>query len=817
MTVQPFRTLPLALSVLLLAGRAIAQDNMVIYGDVLENGWHDDSWDITEGTSSTIVHSGTAAVSATMQGDGTYYLGHYSFNPQLYQSLTFWLNGGAAGGQNLILYATVNGNAGAGYTIPPLKSGTWQQISVPLSTLGVAGNPAFDGLIIKNNSSSSAPVFYIDDISLTGVTPPATVQIAVNASNVLRTVDSRLYGANIAIWDSALSSAATGTLLAAMNTQIVRFPGGAAADNYDWQTDMDDVNPGGYQWASNAATFAQVAAAENAQAFVTVNYGSGTPQQAAAWVAYYNAATTGTAILGTDAKGRNWQTAGYWASIRAAAPLAHDDGYNFLRISHPAPFGFTYWELGNECYGTWETDLHGVSGSGLAGAQWDAVTYANAFATFSQQMLAVDPTIHIGAVSVPGEDSYPGTHTVTNPVTNATHKGWTPVLLWTLHSLGIAPSFLIDHRYPQDPSSDGNPSDGDECDATLLESSTDGATDATNLRGQITDYLGATAGAGVELTITELNSVTYNPGKQSVSLVNGLFLADSIGLLTQTEVNACVWWDFRNGTMTGDNNGPWLYGWRQFGDYGLVASGDQAGTPLNTPYASYYAAALLTHWARGGDQAVATTSSYAALSAYGARLASGNLALLVINKSPSTNFTAQINSSGFSPGSATGAFWQYGETNDSSSSGLTRGTFGNASSSFSYPFPPYSMTVLQLPAPAPVITALLGTQQVAAGQPATLSISATGDGPFSYQWYKNGAAIAGASNSSYTIPDTSSINSGSYTVTVTDANGTTTTSAPYTLTVTNGIPAMNPWALAALPMLLLSVALSFLRGKQCRV
>ena len=597
-----------------------------------------------------------------------------------------------------------------------------------------------------------------------------------------------------------------------MNTQIVRFPGGSASDNYDWQTDMDDVS-GGYQWASNAATFAQVAAAQNAQAFVTVNYGSGTPQQAAAWVAYYNAATASTASLGTDSKGRNWQTAGYWASIRAAAPLATDDGYNFLRISRPAPFGFTYWELGNECYGNWETDLYGVSGSGLTGSKWDAVTYANAFAAFSQQMLAVDPAIHIGAVSIPGEDSYPGTHTVTNPVTGVTHKGWTPVLLSTLHSLGVTPSFLIDHRYPQDPSSDGNPADGDECDATLLQSSTDGATDAINLRTQITDYLGATAGAGVELTFTELNSVAYNPGKQSVSLVNGLFLADSIGLLTQTEVNACVWWDFRNGTLTGDNNSLWLYGWRQFGDYGLVAAGDQANTPLNTPYPSFYAAALLTHWARGGDQAIATTSSYAALSAYGAHLASGNLALLVINKSPTENLTAQITTTGFSPGSSNGTLWQYGETNDSNSTGLTAGAFSNASNSFSYTFPPYSMTVLQLPAPAPVITTLLGTQNVATGQAVTFSISATGSGPLTYQWTKSGTAIAGATGSSYTIPAASSNNAGNYAVTVTDANGSTTISATYTLTVGTAVPAMASWALIALPLLLLLVALPFLPRK----
>lgn len=264
----------------------------------------------------------------------------------------------------------------------------------------------------------------------------------------------------------------------------------------------------------------------------------------------------------------------------------------------------------------------------------------------------------------------------------------------------MTPNFLIEHRYPQSPSSDGNPADGDECDATLLQSSVGDASDSTDLRTQITDYLGATTGTGVELTFTELNSTAFEPGKQGVSLVNALFLADNIGLLTRTEVNACVWWNFRNGTFTDNNNSAWLYGWRQYGDYGFVASGDRAGVPLNSPYPPYYATRLLTHWARGGDKALATTSSYAGLSAYGARLASGNLAILVVNKSPTASLTAKISITGFVPGSATGSLWQYGKSNDLTSAGLTTGTFG-ASTSFSHTFPPYSMTVLQLAAPTP--------------------------------------------------------------------------------------------------------------------
>ncbi len=61
-------------------------------------------------------------------------------------------------------------------------------------------------------------------------------------------------------------------------------------------------------------------------------------------------------------------------------------------------------------------------------------------------MKAVNPNINIGAVAIPGEDSYPAQETVINPVTGLSHSGWTPVMLATFKSLGIYPDFLIFHQ-----------------------------------------------------------------------------------------------------------------------------------------------------------------------------------------------------------------------------------------------------------------------------------------------------------------------------------------------------------------------------------
>ena len=87
-------------------------------------------------------------------------------------------------------------------------------------------------------------------------------------------------------------------------------------------------------------------------------------------------------------------------------------------------------------------------------------------------------------------------------------------------------------------------------------------------------------------------------------------------------------------------------------------------------------------------------------------------------------------------------------------------------------------TLAVAPAPvAPTITTQPTSQTVAAGASVTFSVVATGTPSPTYQWKKNGANIAGATGSSYTIPAVISTDAGSYTVVVTNSQGTLTSSA----------------------------------------
>jgi len=632
---SPLLILTALLCCLALPASARAQTDQSVYTDALVNGWQNWSWATVNLANTTPVQSGTDSISVSAGPYQALYLHQTPFDSSLYADLVFWINGGPTGGQLLQVQATLNGTAQTVVSLPALAANTWQQISIPLSSLGVQNQPDMDGFWIQDRSGTTQPTFFVDTISITAQPAPSVVNVTVNAADAVRVVDARHFGINTAVWDSLLDTSVTTNLLTEMGAGALRFPGGSLSDDYHWATNTTDSNT--WQWATSFDQFAQVATAIGAQVFVTADYGSGTPAEAAAWVQESNV------------------------------------------TNH---YGFKYWEIGNEVYGSWETDTNTVP--------HDPFTYAQRFQQYYTQMKAMDSTIKIGAVAVPGEDSYANNtnHPVVNPVTGVTHNGWTPVMLATLRSLGVTPDFLIYHRYPESP--------GGESDQELLLSNGTWSTDAADLRNQLNDYLGGAA-ANVELDNTENNSVSSNPGKQTTSLVNGLFLADSICAAMNTEFNSVTWWDLRNGQETTNNNSSSLYGWRQYGDYGVVDSADPVG-PADT-YPTFYVESLLQHFARGGDQLVSSASDYPFLSVCAAHRTSGGLTLLVVNNSASDAFNTNISISGASPGS-TGTLYSYGIPQDNAaetgvgSTDIATSSLTGLSTNFSYTFPAYSANVI---------------------------------------------------------------------------------------------------------------------------
>jgi hypothetical protein len=92
---------------------------------------------------------------------------------------------------------------------------------------------------------------------------------------------------------------------------------------------------------------------------------------------------------------------------------------------------------------------------------------------------------------------------------------------------------------------------------------------------------------------------------------------------------------------------------------------------------------------------------------------------------------------------------------------------------------------------APAITAQPQSQTVNTGATVNLSVTASGTPAPTYQWFRNGAAISGATGATLTLTNVQTSDAGTYTVTVTNTAGSVT-SNPATLTVNAATPAPIP-------------------------
>ena len=144
---------------------------------------------------------------------------------------------------------------------------------------------------------------------------------------------------------------------------LLRFPGGNFASGYHWR---DGVGPAEQRvtrrnpaWAgaeyNHVGTDEMMAlcGAIGCEPMICVNAGSGTADEAAAWVDYCNGAAD---------------------TPNGAARAAN---------GHPAPYGVRLWEIGNELYGKWQI------------GHCTASEYARRYARFTRAMRAADPGIEI--------------------------------------------------------------------------------------------------------------------------------------------------------------------------------------------------------------------------------------------------------------------------------------------------------------------------------------------------------------------------------------------------------------------------------------
>jgi hypothetical protein len=445
--------------------------------------------------------------------------------------------------------------------------------------------------------------------------------ITVDAGQAGQSVPSTAVGINTAVWDHDLLDKAVPPRLRQIRTSVIRYPGGSTSDQYHWQD--NSITPGSGGAATVSDTF------DHFMQRVVI------PVHAQAMI---------TVNYGSNADGT-----GGGDPNEAAAWVNYANN-----VKH---YGIKYWEIGNEIYGNgyygahWETDLH---------TDHSPTAYATNALQFIDAMKAKDRSIKVGLVlTAPG-----------NWPDGQGPQQWNQTVL---SIAGKQADFAIVHWYPQNP--------GQESDSGLLNSPSTIPGMVARLKADIAQY----AGHPMDIVVTETNSVSSNPGKQTTSSVNGLFLIeDYLGWLREGVQNV-DWWDLHDSAQK-NNNSKKLAGKTRYGDYGVLSAGELTEPRVNTPLPAYIALALLARAVVPNSTFVSSTSSAANVRVYALRQPQG-LRVVLVNVSRSASASAHLSVSGMS-------------TSKASASGFSLKSphlhSVKVSKKLTLTLPPYSATVVHL-------------------------------------------------------------------------------------------------------------------------
>lgn len=173
------------------AGSSFATD-LVIYDDASENGFDQNcSFNaIVDFAETAVVHSGSDAISLQPASFGAVsWCAPGALSTTDYRGITFWVNGGASGGQDLQLVFGLTGNIVASASLAtllgaPIPANTWVAVLASFDAGAFQFAGTFDQISIQDNSGdvppTTQPIVYVDDVSLSGRTVTGPDEIFQN-------------------------------------------------------------------------------------------------------------------------------------------------------------------------------------------------------------------------------------------------------------------------------------------------------------------------------------------------------------------------------------------------------------------------------------------------------------------------------------------------------------------------------------------------------------------------------------------------------------------------------------------------------------
>ena len=493
---------------------------------------------------------------------------------------------------------------------------------------------------------------------LTAATTAAAMPASASEGSAPSVLSAAPLGLNTAPWDSiyaANTSAGGGVdviqpLLKAAGIDSLRYGGGSYADAYDWQTNTnienclpDDATASFTSSCSSSdaldfSQFSQQARAIGAQSFVTVNYGSGTPAEAAAWVSQATS-TPGQGVALWEVGNENY---GCWeVNNELAGPPANFQGY---LPNVPAT-----------CPQTTEGDA--------AGTQTLATSYAANAGPFLRAMKKANPVAQIG-VPWAFDSAVPGAAVPDNTEWNNT----------VLKADGKYASFVDAHYYPFFFA--GSTGGANPTDQQVLQSLQQIPALYSGIRTELNTY-----DPKASVVVGETN-VSNNETTTVCTPAGALFAAGDVLSWLAAGAKSVDWWDMNNfGNTTASCTSP---------DYGFFTS---SSPPVaESPYYGYLLASLLAkpHAVLGP----LGTSDTADVLAYQSLLPGGKRAVAFIN----TNTSSAEKVTFHAPLLGTLRTWSYSAGNqNSANSNIVTGTAPVASFAHGITLPAESMTILETP------------------------------------------------------------------------------------------------------------------------
>ena len=355
-----------------------ADSELYLYEDALKNYWEDMSpnanWTphnvvndpeeqaliADDLASQEQVFSGQTAIAVRPERWKCLSLFHTDFNSGAWDALEFYIHGGTSGGQILNVTTRKSTLLGKKERTPILlnnpayidggtvDAGQWKQVRIPLSDLKPK-NGTISRIAIDCPPLGEQNTYYIDSIRLVA-DDKQPVNIVVKTQEITHPIHDTIFGANAGYYMPNLHTKLDAIeKLSAAGISVLRYPGGYLSDQFHWEDFQGpDHSP---EWVTNTDEFIQFTQSVGAEPLITVNFDTGTAQEAANWVRYTNVE-------------HDWQV--------------------------------KYWEIGNETY------LDGPSRWTNNGTKYMTGNARHEGANeYCQQMKAVDPSIKVGMVGTP--------------------------------------------------------------------------------------------------------------------------------------------------------------------------------------------------------------------------------------------------------------------------------------------------------------------------------------------------------------------------------------------------------------------------------